>query len=319
MSKKILVTGSGGFVFSNFVRKVLHDKLPYSFVTIDKVKQSSVLNNIYANKGHTFYIGDVTDRHFIDVIFEYEQPDIVIHGAAETSIDESLKNPDLFIKNNILGTQNIIDACTKWNVDKLIYISTDEVYGQLDSQQEPSWTEESHINPRNPYSVSKASGEMLLNVASNVHGLKFNILRCCNNYGPRQTHDKFVPKIIRSILNNEKMSIYGTGAQIREWMHVFDTCSAIIKILESGKDNESYNISSGVEISNVELFNCICDVINAGHDLLNFVVDRPGHDFRYSMDSSKLIALGWSPKFKFKDGLEHTCTWYKNNQWFFKV
>lgn len=319
MRKKVLCTGSGGFVFSNFVRKVLYDKLPYSFVTIDKVKRSSVLNNVYSNKGHDFYIGDVTDRHFVNVVFEYERPDIVIHGAAESSVDESLIDPDTFIKTNIAGTQSIIDACVKWNVEKLIYISTDEVYGQLNSQQDKSWTESSPIAPRNPYSVSKAAGEMLVQAASYAHGLQFNSTRCCNNYGPRQTPDKLIPKIIKNVLNDEKVPIYGTGAQIREWIHVNDNCDAIMKILECGKANEIYNISSGVELSNIEIFNAVCDVLGKGHNLLEFVEDRLAHDQRYSVDSSKLRALGWEPIIKFKPGINQSIDWYKNNQWYFKV
>lgn len=318
MRKKVLITGSGGFIFSNFVRKALYDKLPYSFVTIDKVKRSSVLNNIYVNKGIDFYIGDVTDRHFINVIFEFEKPDIVIHGAAESSVDESLKDPDIFIKTNIAGTQSIIDACIKWNVEKLIYISTDEVYGHLTSQQDKPWTEESPIKPRNPYSISKAAGEMLVQAASNAYGLKFNSTRCCNNYGPRQTPDKLIPKIIKNVLNGEKVPIYGTGAQIREWIHVFDNCDAIIKIMEDGKSNETYNISSGVELSNIEIFNSVCDVLGKGHDLVEFVEDRLAHDQRYSVDSSKLRMLGWESQIKFKQGLNQSIDWYKNNQWYFR-
>ena len=160
--KKILITGTGGFIFSNFIRKAVFEKHPYNFISVDKVTKTSVLNNIYQNKHHTFYFGDVADTHFINTLFEYEKPDIVIHGAAESSVDASLKDPNVFIKSNVLGTQVIVNACVKWNVERLIYVSTDEVYGQLKSESEPSWTENSPLDPRNPYSASKAAGELVV-------------------------------------------------------------------------------------------------------------------------------------------------------------
>ena len=316
--KKVLVTGSGGFIFSNFIRRALYNKTEYTFVSIDLCKGPNVLNNIYANKGHKFYIGDVADRHFVNVIFELERPDIVIHGAAETFVDDSIKGADPFIHSNVFGTQVIIDACLKWKVERLIYISTDEVYGQLTSESDPAWKEDAVISPRNPYSASKASGELLVKAANQTHGLNYNITRCCNNYGPRQQTRNFVPKIIRSILKEESMPIFGKGAQMREWIHVDDHYLAIMTILNSGKINETYNISIGHKFSNLEVFHEICNIFERGHCLLNFVDDRPGHDFRYSVDSSKLRSLGWKPTFKFKQGLAHTCSWYDKNPWFWK-
>lgn len=314
-TKRVLITGSGGFIFSNFVRYAIHQKAPYSFVSIDKVRRSHVLNNVYTNKNHTFYIGDVSDAHFVNVIFEIERPDIVIHGAAESHVDNSIANANPFIISNVLGTQVIIDACRHWCVERLIYISTDEVMGQLTSEADVPWTEEAPLAPRNPYSSSKAAGELLVRAAYETHGLNYQITRSCNNYGPRQDPEKFIPKIIKNILNDEKVPVYGKGEQIRDWIHVNDNCEAILKIISNGKLNEAYNISANAELSNIEMFQRICNILDKGHSLLEFVPDRLGHDYRYSIDSSKLRSLGWEPKIKLGDGLKNTCQWYLNNKW----
>ena len=205
--QKVLVTGSGGFILSNFMRKAIFEKKPYEFVSIDKVTKSSVLNNIYSNKNHSFYIGDIADEHFMNVVFEYERPDIIIHGAAETFVDDSLKDPNKFIHSNVLGTQVLVNTAIKWEVKNFIYISTDEVYGQLKSETDVAWTEESHLNPRNPYSASKAAGEFVVKAAGSSFGLNYCITRSCNNYGPRQTSEKFIPKVIKCIIEDQKIPI----------------------------------------------------------------------------------------------------------------
>lgn len=317
--KKILITGTGGFIFSNFIRKAIFEKQPYHFVSVDKITKNSVLNNIYQNKHHTFYFGDISDSHFINVLFEYEKPDIVIHGAAESSVDASLKNPNLFINSNVLGTQVIANACVKWGVEKLVYISTDEVYGQLTSELDSSWVETSPLNPRNPYSASKAAGELIVKAASESFGLNYVITRSSNNYGPRQTCDKLIPKTIKSIINNEPIEVYGEGRQIRDWTYVLDNCSAILTILSDGKLNETYNISANQEVSNIEIVQKICNKVGRGHDLIKNIKDpRSGHDFRYSVDSSKLRSLGWKPEYSLPDGLDLCVNWFLNNLWWFK-
>jgi len=317
--EKLLITGSGGFIFSNFVRKAIYDKLNYNIVSIDKVKKSHALNNVYTNKNHKFYIGDVADEHFINVIFEVEKPDIVLHTAAESFVDSSIDNAKPFIISNVLGTQVIIDACLRWNIKRLIYISTDEVYGHLENENDTAWSEDSRLAPRNPYAASKASGEFLVRAAHTTHGLNYNITRSCNTYGPRQDPEKFIPKIIKSVLSEQKMPVYGQGMQMRDWLYVQDSCAAIIKILLDGKPNETYNISAGQEFANIEVFQEVCNALGKGHDLLQFVKDRPGHDFRYSVDSTKLRALGWQPTVKFRDGVKDTVAWFCNNQWFLKL
>lgn len=321
--KKVLVTGAGGFIFSNFIRKSLFNKSNYTFVTVDYCKGPNVLNNIYANKSHKFYVGDVADRHLMSVIFEAERPDIVIHAAAESFVDSAIADASAFVHSNVQGTQTIVDMCLKFGTERLIYISTDEVYGHLQDESAPAWTETSPIAPRNPYSASKAAGELMVQAAHHTHGLQFNITRSCNNYGPRQQARNFIPKIIKSVANQLPMPIYGQGRQVREWIHVEDKCAAIMTILDNGKANEIYNISSGHEFTNIEVFNEICNIMQSeykleGHHLVSFVADRPGHDFRYSVSADKLRQLGWRPTWKFKKGLEHCVGWYMNNPWWFR-
>ena len=314
--KKILVTGSGGFIFGNFIRRAFHLRKPYNIVSLDRVRESHLMHNMYVNKDHSFYIADIRDPHMLNVIFQTERPDIVVHGAAESFVDSSIKDPSPFITSNVVGTQNIIDICLETDVERLVYISTDEVYGQLTSEEDEAWTESSNINPRNTYSASKAAGELLVRAAHETHGLQYQITRCCNNYGPWQDPEKFIPKIIQHVFNGKSVPIYGKGDQVRDWIHVWDKCEALFKIIDEGEENTVYNISAGQEFSNVETFQLVCNALGKGHDLLKFVEDRPGHDFRYSVDSSKLRELGWKPNLKFKEGLEQTCKWYELNKFF---
>lgn len=320
MSKqKLLLTGSGGFICSNFIRKAIFEKKPYDIISIDKVTKSSVLNNIYSNKNHTFYIGDIADEHFVNVIFEYERPDIILHMAAESSVDESIKDPNKFIHSNVLGTQVLLNAAIKWEVKNFVYVSTDEVYGQLENDAAPAWKEDASLNPRNPYSASKAAGELLVKAAGASFGLNYKITRSSNNYGPRQTAEKLIPRVIKCVMEESPIPIYGQGLQMRDWLHVFDNCSAIIKVLEDGKNNEIYNISANQEYTNIEVVNEICNILGKGHNLISHIKDpRNAHDFRYAMDSSKLKTIGWDPKYKFKAGLAETVEWYTNNKFFLK-
>lgn len=317
MNKKVLITGTMGFIFSNFIRRAIYEKQPYSFVSIDRVGGNP--NAIYSNKNHTFHVADIRDQHIIDTIFQFERPDIVIHGAAESSVDLSLSDPNSFITSNVLGTQVIINSCIKHKVEKLIYISSDEVYGQLENESDISWTEESPLNPRNPYSSTKACGELLVKAANQSHGLIYNITRSSNNYGPRQTADKLIPRAIKCILNNQNIPIYGQGLQIRDWTHVFDNCAAILTILNKGKPNEIYNISANQELTNIEVVQKICNAMGDCHKLISHIPDpRMGHDFRYSVNSSKIRELGWKPSYRFKEGIVDTVEWFKLNQWMLK-
>lgn len=322
MHKKVLISGSCGFIFGNFVRKIVYDQKQredkYIISSVDRVT-GNALNSMYWNKNHTFYPADVRDQHVMDVIFQREQPDIVIHGAAESFVDTSLKDPNAFVSSNILGTQVVINCCVKHNVQKLIYISTDEVYGQLLSEHDQPWSEDAPLNPRNPYSASKAAGELLVQAAGTTYGLIYNITRSSNNYGPRQWPEKLIPKAIKHILEGKKIPIYGQGKQIRDWIYVADNCTAITTILDKGLPNEIYNISAHQEFTNIETIQSVCNAMGYGHNLIDHIPDpRPGHDFRYAVDTTKMEALGWKPSYKFKDGIVETVQWYKDNQWFLK-
>lgn len=315
--KKVLITGSCGFIFGNFLRRAIYEKQPYSFVSIDRVNGNP--NALYQNKNHTFHVGDIRDQHVMDVIFQFEQPQIVIHAAAETFVDYSLKDPNSFITSNVLGTQTVINCCVKYGVERLIYISTDEVYGQLTSESDTSWKETDPLDPRNPYSASKAAGELLVKAAHQSHGLIYNITRSSNNYGPRQTPEKLIPKAIKCVMHEQKIPIYGRGLQIRDWTHVFDNCAGIITVLNQGQPNEVYNISANQEFPNIEVIQKICNAMGKGHNLISFIEDpRKGHDFRYSIDSSKIKELGWKPSYRFKEGIVDTVEWYQNNNWILK-
>lgn len=317
MTKKtILITGGGGFLCSNFIRTALFNKSDYRFISIDYCKLPNVLNNIYVNKGHQMYIGNITDRHFIDVIFELERPDIVLHMAAESFVDYSINDTTSVIHSNILGTQVIIDACVKWKVKRLVYTSTDKVYGQLSNESEPSWTEENPLNPLNPYSASKASSELLIKAAYHTYGLEYNITRCCNNYGPRQQIRNFIPNIITNILSKHEVLLFSKGNQLREWMYVEDHYNALMTILDKAPANEIYNISANHEFSKIEVFHEICNIMERGNDLLKFVEDPKSKQNRYSVNSDKLKNLGWKPHWKFKKGLAMCINWYVNNTWF---
>lgn len=311
--KKILVTGSCGFIFSNFMRKVMREKSPYTFVSVDKVIAPYNRCNVTANRDHNFYMGDIADELFMDNIFSIEKPDIVIHGAAESFVDDSIRSAKPFIHSNVVGTQVMVDMALKHSVERFVYISTDEVYGQL-NVGDPSWTEESPVKPRNPYSASKACGENLVYAANQTHGLNYNITRCCNNYGPSQPPRNLIPKVITSILNEQPIPIHGQGKQMREWIYVEDHCSAIMKIVDSAPMNEIYNIGSGVEKSNLEIVKKIRQLLKQDSAKVNFIKDRAGHDFRYSVDCSKIKQLGWDIENEFDHGLKKCVNWYLDNR-----
>lgn len=311
--KKVLVTGSGGFIFGNFIRQVFYERMPYTISSIDRVRDSHIVHNIYVNADHQFYIADMRDPHILHVIFQKERPDVVIHGAAESCVDKSINSTLPFTTSNVVGTQNVIDECLKLDT-RLIYMSTDEVYGSLKSDSDAPWSEDAPLNPRNTYSASKAAGELLVRAAHETHNLRYNIVRASNNYGPWQTSEKFIPRIIQRVLNNEEVPIYGKGDQIRDWVHVYDTCTALWNVIESAPNTEVYNITAKQEFMNLEVAQIVCNTLGKGHELLKHVEDRPGHDFRYSMTNDKIKALGWQPKFKFRDGIQQTCQWYVSNK-----
>jgi dTDP-glucose 4,6-dehydratase len=313
--KTIMVTGSAGFIFSNFMRIVERSYKQYRFVSVDKVLADYNRYNVSLNRsGHTFYMGDIADERFIDNIFNIEKPDIIIHGAAESFVDDSIRSAGPFIHSNVVGTQVMVDMSLKYEVERFVYISSDEVYGQL-NPGDRSWTELSQLNPRNPYSASKAAGELIVRAAHETHNLKYNITRCCNNYGPAQPPRNLVPKSIYCLLNDIAIPVHGNGKHFREWLYVDDHCSAIMKIVENAPINEVYNIGSGDESTNLETIHRISEILGK-KPLIEHIKDRPGHDMRYSVNCNKIIGLGWSPSHNLQFGMEKCVQWYIDNKWY---
>lgn len=311
---KLLCAGSCGFNISNLVRYLLKNSTDYEIFSIDDIKPPTKLNTIYANRAHQFQMGDITNSHLINNICEIERPDIIINGAEQSTVS----NQEL-VKSNILGTQVLIDAAVKYK-SRFIYLSTYQVYGSLSTENEPSWTEESPLNPQNSYSSTKASGELLVKSAHFSQGLQYNITRSCNNYGPRQSRQNLIPKIIGNVLDGIEVPIYNAGENVRSWCHVQDNCEAIKTIIEKGVINNTYNIGTNQEFSTIEVFNEVCNILGKGHELLKFEPNETvKNNFRSSSNISKLKSFGWESKFNFKKGgLESVIKWYNSNAWFLK-
>lgn len=306
---KILVTGGAGFIGSEFVRQAARQSYPLTVV--DKLTYSGDLERLREVKGHfSFHKTDIGGVHKLESIFKKERPKIVIHFAAQTHVDRSILDPVPFIQANIIGTQNLINLSLKYKARKFIHISTDEVYGE---SQKGRFVENAPLKPNNPYAATKASAELLIKAAVRTHGLPAIIIRPSNNYGPWQYPEKFIPVIILKALKNENVPVYGKGRQIREWLHVADCNEAILLILNKGKIGETYNIGSTFEADNLTTCKTLLRLLGKGETVIQFVKDRPGHDFRYSVDSTKLRKLGWKPKHSFKKGIQQTVGWYQKN------
>tara|TARA_B000000532_G_scaffold182235_1_gene148519 strand:+ start:1141 stop:2178 length:1038 start_codon:yes stop_codon:yes gene_type:complete len=327
---KILVTGGSGFIGSNFIYYCLNKN--NKVLNFDKLTYAGNLSNLKeeeSNKNYHFIQGDICNKNKLTKSIEKFKPDFIINFAAETHVDRSIENSSSFIKTNILGTSVLLDCCLE-NIDKnindfkLLHISTDEVYGSLDRQG--FFTEESPYNPSSPYSASKASSDHLVNAWHKTYGIKTNIINCSNNYGPFQFPEKLIPLVIISAIRENSLPVYGTGKNIRDWLYVEDHCRAIYNVLLNGKIGDTYNVGGGEEKTNLEVVNNICDILDdiypsenlkSYKELIKFVEDRPGHDFRYAIDYSKLKnELSWQPKESFNSGLRKTIDWYlKNLDW----
>ena len=314
--KRVLVTGSCGFIYSNFMRKVMRENPKYIYSSVDKVIAPYNQYNVALNRDHSFYMGDIADCAFMENVFELEKPDIVIHGAAESFVDDSIRSAGPFIHSNVVGTQVMVDLAVKHKVERFIYISTDEVYGQTTTGA-PAWTEDTPMNPRNPYSASKAAGELIVRAAGETHGLPYIITRSSNNYGPGQPPRNLVPRIIADTLSGKSVPIHGDGKNMREWLYVDDNCSAVELLMEKGVLKETYNIGSGFELSNLEMVERVGKELGKKPDI-EHIKDRPGHDFRYSVDFSKIRALGWKPEHSFDEGIKKCVQWYLDNDWYLK-
>ena len=308
---KLLVTGGLGFIGSNFIRKLLTENSDYEIINVDAElfgANQKNLSDIENSEKYYFEKGNITNRKFIEE--QITKCDAVINFAAESFVDRSINDANPFLVSNIRGAFTILDIITKQK-KRMIQISTDEVFGSLATGTADEY---SKFNPSSPYAATKAAAELLINSYSVTFSSDVIITRCTNNYGPRQFPEKLIPKTIILANHNKKIPIYGSGTNIRDWIYVDDHCDAVLLALLKGKTGESYNISANNEIDNITIVKQILEMMNKSEDLIEFVEDRPGHDFRYSMDSTKISnELGWKTKSNFKDGLEKTIQWYLDN------
>ena len=316
----ILVTGGAGFIGSNFVRYMV-DKYPeYDIINLDALTYSGNLENlkdIENKENYSFVKGDIRDKSIVDDLVK--KCDYVINFAAESHVDRSIFDPEIFIKSNVLGTQVLLNASKEFGVEKYIQISTDEVYGTLG--ESGYFTENSPLQPNSPYSASKAGGDLITRAYFETFDLPMNITRCSNNYGPYQFPEKLIPLMISNALENKSLPVYGDGKNIRDWLHVYDHCTAIDLVLHEGKLGEVYNIGGNNEKENIYIVKLILEELGKDESLIEFVTDRLGHDRRYAIDSTKIQTdLGWKPKYTFEIGIKETIKWYLDNQeWISKV
>lgn len=315
---KFLVTGGAGFIGSNYCHYVVNKYPEDYFVCLDALTYAGNYNNIKSlesKENFKFVKGDITDREFIDKLFNDEKFDIVINFAAESHVDNSIKNPGIFLTTNIIGTQVLMDASLKYNVKRYHQVSTDEVYGDLPlDRPDLKFTENTPIHTSSPYSSSKAGADLLVGAYHRTFGLPTTISRCSNNYGPYQFPEKLIPVIISKALRNEKIPVYGTGENVRDWIHVYDHNVGVDLIVRNGKVGEVYNLGGHSERTNLTVVKTILNQLGKSADLITFVEDRKGHDLRYAIDSTKSeTELGWDRTYKFEDGIKETVEWYLNN------
>jgi dTDP-glucose 4,6-dehydratase len=327
--KTILVTGGAGFIGSNFVKLMLKKHSDYKIINIDALTYAGNLENlkdIVNNKNYTFIKSDIRDRGKIDEIFTTYNIDTVVNFAAESHVDRSIVEPEIFLTTNIMGTQVLLDVAKKhWKVNpndkyckeyrkgvKFLQVSTDEVYGALGKTG--MFVETMPLMPNSPYSASKASADMIVRAYHETFGMPINITRCSNNYGPYQLPEKLIPLMINNCLKEAALPVYGDGMQIRDWLHVSDHCEAIDTVLNKGKAGEVYNVGGNNEKANIEIVKLIIKTISKSEALIKYVKDRPGHDRRYAIDNTKITTqLGWKPQYTFEQGIKDTIEWYLNN------
>ena len=316
---KVLVTGGAGFIGSDFVRSL--PKREFKVSVVDKLTYAGDLERIKeVYYDISFYKADISDFDAMKNIFEIEKPDIVVHYAAETHVDRSILDPYIFVKTNVIGTLNLLRTSLEFKVRKFIHISTDEVYGELPLNSKEKFKEDYPLKPNSPYSASKASSDMLVRSFVETYGLPAVIVRASNNYGPWQFPEKLIPLAIAKLLSNEKVPIYGSGQNVRTWLFVEDFTEAVLHIIEKGKVGEIYNVGSTEERKNIDVIRKLLELLGKDEEFIEFVADRPGHDLRYSVDTTKVEKeIGWKAKVSFEEGLRRTVEWYQENRnWLFE-
>ena len=317
----IFVTGGAGFIGANFIFYMLKEHPDYRIVCLDKLTYAgnlSTLEPVMRNPAFRFEKTDICDRKAVFQLFEEEKPDIVVNFAAESHVDRSIEDPEVFLRTNILGTQVLMDACRHYGTKRFHQVSTDEVYGDLPlDRPDLFFTEQTPLHASSPYSASKASADMIVMAYHRTFGLPVTISRCSNNYGPYQFPEKLIPLMIANALADKPLPVYGDGLNVRDWLYVEDHCRAIDLIIHKGQVGEVYNVGGHNEMSNISIVRLICRELNKPESLIKYVTDRKGHDRRYAIDPKKIHSeLGWLPETKFEDGIKETVKWYLNNrQW----
>ena len=333
--KNILITGGAGFIGTNFVKHML-STYTYNIINLDALTYAGNLENlrdIENNEKYTFIKGDIADVQLVDEIFMKYKIDTVVNFAAESHVDRSIENPEIFLMTNVRGTQVLLDAAKRhWKVNpqdkycrkfkegvKYLQVSTDEVYGTLGKTG--MFTETTPLAPNSPYSASKTSADLFVRAYHETFGMPINITRCSNNYGPYQFPEKLIPLMINNCLKGQQLPVYGDGMQIRDWLHVKDHCTGIDTVLHKGRIGEIYNIGGNNEKANIEIVKLIIENLGKSEEMIKYVQDRPGHDRRYAIDNTKITTeLGWSPSYTFEQGIKETIEWYLNNQeWMEKI
>ena len=311
---RVLITGGAGFIGSNFLGHILlNENGKYTEVKVlDALTYSGTESNFkdLIRDKFQFIKGDIRDNKLVNQATK--NIDVIVHFAAESHVDRSIDSARVFVETNVLGTETLLDAAMRNGVQTFIHVSTDEVYGSI---KEGSWNEDFPLSPNSPYAASKASSDLLALAFHRTHGLDVRITRCSNNYGPRQFPEKVIPLFVTNLLESKKVPLYGEGKNVRDWLHVSDHCQGIELVLRNGRAGEVYNIGGGKELTNRELTEWVLNAMGKDESAIDYVVDRKGHDFRYSLNFEKISTeLGYKPKVNFEDGMRSTIEWYKNNQ-----
>ena len=321
----VIVTGGAGFIGSNFIYHMLKEHPDYRIICLDKLTYAgnlSTLAPIMNNSNFRFVKEDICNREAVYDLFEQEHPDIVVNFAAESHVDRSIENPEIFLQTNIIGTSVLMDACRKYGITRYHQVSTDDVYGDLPlDRPDLFFTEETPIHTSSPYSSSKAAADLLAMAYRRTYELPVTISRCSNNYGPYHFPEKLIPLMIINCLHDKPLPVYGEGKNVRDWLYVEDHCKAIDLVIHNGRVGEVYNIGGHNEMSNINIVRLICEELDKPESLITYVGDRKGHDLRYAIDPTKIHnELGWLPETKFADGLKKTIRWYLDNpEWWEEI